>query len=302
MKLLAHSLTESFSNLWRLAVHGVLRLAPVELASAAGATLAQVVVRTSRRNVLSAAHANFRFHRPLATDEEASRAVDAFIDNIGRLMAEFSVMDRIAAQGRITLLASGRAHALMGREPVICLMVHTGNWEMFGPALQQAGYRVSSLIDPPMSAAERRIAESIRLKMGFDLLTPDQSGLRRAIRTLGQNGTVSIFVDEARSGRTMAPFFGRPPHVRGNLAVAARLARRTNAQLLIGYCERHDGCRFRLHVSDPFQLPGPAADLLEDVRFLNGLIEPIILDHLHQWYFLDDSLSLGDETAEQRPA
>lgn len=293
---------ERLSDFWRLAVHSSLRLAPVETASAAGSLLAHAVVRTSRRRVLAAARANLRLHRPDAGDAEIAKSVNAFLDNIGRVMAEFSVIDRIAADGRITLMAPDSARALVGRQPVVCLMLHTGNWEMFGPALQQGGVPASTFYEPPANAAERRIAENIRRRMGFELLTPDRRGVRRAIERLGENATVAIFVDEARSGKTLAPLFGRPPHARGNLSIAARLARRANAQIVIGHCERFDRCRFHLHVSEPFKLPEPDHGVLEDVAFLNARIEPVIVAHLDQWYFLDDSIAPIEDAREAQSA
>lgn len=287
------------SDVWRLVAHRSLRLAPVETASAAGALLAHIVVRTSRRRVLAAARANLRLHRPGASDAEIARSVSAFLDNIGRVMAEFSVIDRIAADGRIALMAPEAARALVGRRPLVCLMLHTGNWEMFGPALRQAGMQASTFYEPPASAAERWIAERVRRRMGLDLLTPDRRGVRRALELLGKNATVAIFVDEARSGRTLAPLFGRPPHARGNLSIAARLARRANAQVVIGHCERLERCRFHLHVSEPFALPEPGHGVLSDVAFLNDRIEPVIIAHLDQWYFLDDSIAPIEDAREE---
>ena len=43
-------------------------------------------------------------------------------------------------------------------------------------------------------------------------------------------------------------------------------------------------------MTEPFTLPDPGGGLLVDVRFLNDRIEPIIMAHLDQWYFLDDCI------------
>ena len=284
-------LSEKLADAWRLALHHALRMTPVSFASLVGVILVQCVVRTSRRHVISAARKNLKFHRPDATDAQINRSVNVFLNNIGRVMAEFSVLDKILAKGRVRLNMADSAHALAGKAPVIGLCLHTGNWEIFGPALRQAGWPFSSFYAPPENGAERRIAEAVRRKMGFELLTPDLRGVRRSIELLRQNATVAIFVDEARAGCTLAPLFGRPPHAQGNLAIAARLARSTGAQFVIFHCERIEACRFQLHISAPFALSETNEGLLSDVAFLNDQIEPVVFRNLDSWYFLDDELA-----------
>ncbi len=284
-------LSEKFADAWRLAIHHSLRMAPVTFASHLGVILVQCVVRTTRRHVLAAARKNLKFHRPDATEAQISRSISVFLNNIGRVMAEFSVLDQIFAEGRVHLNMDDSALALAGKAPVIGLVLHTGNWEIFGPALQQAGLPVSTFYAPPANGAERRIAETVRREMGFELLAPDLRGIRRSIELLRQNATVAIFVDEAKDGCTLAPLFGRPAHAQGNLAIAARLARSTGAQFVIAHCERFEACRFKLNVSAPFALRETNEGILSDVAFLNNQIEPIVLRNLDSWYFLDDELA-----------
>jgi Kdo2-lipid IVA lauroyltransferase/acyltransferase len=122
------------------------------------------------------------------------------------------------------------------------------------------------------------------------LLTPDRHGVHDALTLLRANGTVAIFPDEARRGKTMAPLFGRPPHDRGNLAIVAKLARRTGSQIIVTYSRRIEGARFQLRFEAPVSLPASSKGLLDDIAFLNAQIEPVILRNLDQWYYLDDSI------------
>ena len=86
----------------------------------------------------------------------------------------------------------------------------------------------------------------------------------------------------------MAPLFGRPPHAAGNLAVAAKFARRTNKPVSVFHVTRLPENRFRVFFGPPIHLPVQSMGLLDDVAFLNDLIEPVILRHLEQWFWLDD--------------
>ena len=283
-----NGLLQKLLDHYHLAMHQALRHAPVETASALGSLLVRANVRFNRPEIIAGARRNLARHRPDMNLRDIDRAIWRFADNVGRHMGECSLIERIVDQGRVELIGHGPGQSMVGKAPLLSIHLHTGNWEVFGPALVRYGIPVATFYEAPTSAVQRRIIEGVRLRAGFNLLTPDARGLREALARLRGNGVVSIACDEARAGRLMAPLFGRPPHNKGNLAIAARLARSTRAHLVIAHCERLANCRFALHVSEPFTLPDPGGGLLEDVRFLNERIEPIILSHLDQWYYLDD--------------
>src|SRR5207237_634662 len=79
-----------------------------------------------------------------ATPQEAEQAAMRAFDNAGRVMLEFSVLDRLWAEGRIAL--AGAEHLLAARaagKPVIVMGVHLGNWETIGPTIVELGFRGS---------------------------------------------------------------------------------------------------------------------------------------------------------------
>jgi len=279
-------------DLYQLAMHNALRHAPIEVASALGSLLVRTNVKLNRPDIIAGARRNLMRHRPDASPQEVNAMIWRFLDNVGRHMGECSVLEKIVEPERLEVLGLAACRGLLGKVPVLSIHLHTGNWEVFGPALALNGVQAATFYEPPTSAVQRRIVEKARLQAGFELLTPDKRGLRGAIVRLRNNGVVSIACDEARAGRLMAPLFGRPPHAKGNLAVAAKLARHANAHIVISHCERLPNCRFRLHISTPFTLPEAESGLLEDVRFLNDRLEPVILAHLDQWYYLDDSIEV----------
>lgn len=275
---------------YHLAMHHALRYAPVEAASALAGLLVRANIRFNRPEIIAGARRNLTRHRPDMSAQDIDRAIWRFADNVGRHMGECSLIERIFDQGWVEMTGHGPARSLVGKAPLLFIHLHTGNCEVLGAALITHGFPVATFYEPPTSAIQRQIIDGVRLRAGLGLLTPDGRGLRAALIRLGGNGVVSIACDEARAGRLMAPLFGRRPHDKGNLAIAARLARRTRAHVVIAHCERLANCRFALHVGEPLTLPDPGGGLLEDVRFLNERIEPIILSHLDQWYFLDDQI------------
>lgn len=270
----------------------LLRLLPTEAASAVGSRGYIWNAHTNLKEAVEAAKANLRRHRPAASDAEIDAMVDAFYDAVGRVAAEFAVMHRFFDEGRIAVRNDEGLLATYGRRPIVALCVHTGNWEVFSPVFQKMGVQLNSIIAPPETGFERLVVEQTRRQFGVNTILPTAAGTREAIRVLRANGLVSMFPDEARDKVSYGPLFGRPPHDRGNLAIAARLARMTDAAFVLGHCRRIGTCRFELTFSDIFELP-PATgrpDVLQDVAFLNGRIEPIVLSEIPRWYFLDDAI------------
>lgn len=275
----------------------VMRVLPTDMSSSLGARAVRQNVMQNRPKIIDNAKRNLRHHRPGASEAELDAMVEDFLDGVGRLMAEFAVMHRFLPEGRLEVTGLEAFRAIAGTRPIIAFGLHTGNWETFGPVFQQAGIPLSSFYAPPSNAFERKIAENSRARFGVELLSPDARGARDGLRLLRQNRVVMIFPDEARSGRVMGPLYGRPAHGRGNLAVAARLARHSGACFVICHSRRTAPCRFHLDFGAPFELPaaGEAPDLLADVAFLNGVIEPVVLDNIPRWYFLDDDIGPLDD-------
>ena len=272
------------------ALHALLRRLPIGVVSDTGARLAWLKIRFIDPAVALKARANVRQHFPDMPERDVEKLVWRFVANVGRLMAEFSVVQRFASVDRMELVGVEIARAEVGKIPTIALCLHLGNWEVLALAMQKIGIRIASISEVPENDAHRDIAAATRKDMGVKVLSPDRNGLRRAMSILKDNGVLAIFPDEKRAGTMMAPLFGRPPHLKGNLALAAKLARRTGAQLVVVHCERVAQTRFRLHFSKPFHMDPGVDDPLADVADLNSLMEPVILRHLDQWYYLDDAI------------
>jgi Kdo2-lipid IVA lauroyltransferase/acyltransferase len=278
-------------------LHALMRRLPSDWASALGSFVVRKSVPYTRPGIMPNAKANLKRHKPDASEAELDALVQSFLDGVGRVMGEYAVMDRFIAEGRFEVSGLEAFREIAGQEPIIAFGLHTGNWETFGPLFQHAGIPLTSFYAPPEDPFERQVAESSRATFGVELLSPDASGAREGLRRLRDKRVVMIFPDEARNGQLMAPLFGRAPHTKGNLAIAARLARHAGARFVICHSERSAPCRFHLSISAPFALPDVQGkpDVLADVAFLNSQIEPIIARNIPRWYFLDDAITaVGD--------
>ncbi len=292
---------QAFLGYWRgaglqdladFALHAVLRVLPIDLCSAIGGALGRFVGPRFHKDAVGRARANLKRIDPTLTEAQVEARILSHFDNAGRVMAEFSILHRLVKSGRITVENEAAVLRRHAEGPLLLVSCHTGNWEALGALMASLGMQWSAVYTPPGTRAQQVIAERVRQQFGVHMLPPGKPGVRPTIRTLEAGGTVSMFCDEVHHGRVMAPFFDRPPHLDGNLAIALRFARLTGAQVFVGHGVRLKGARFHVTCTDPVALPShtnPDATLLEDVIALNAILEPIIRANCGQWYFLDNA-------------
>ncbi|MBS7791182.1 hypothetical protein KTR66_14355 [Roseococcus sp. SDR] len=274
---------------WEIGQYLVFRHMPIDLGPRLAAPGIIAYIRRERPWVLERARANLRRHRPWASDDQIEAWVEAFLQNIGAYIGETPTIGRYMAAGRLEIQVADGAREAFRRGGVIALCLHTANWEVMLEALKALGLSAACAPIEWETRGQTWVINDLRRRNGMRYLTRDHAGVRAAYKEVKEGGLLAIFVDEARHGRLMAPLFGRPPHANGNLAIAAKLARHTGAAMVLWHTTRLPGRRFRVTISDVIELPQEPKGLLDDVAFLNGVIEPVVLEHLEQWFWLDDS-------------
>jgi len=276
------------------ALHHGCRLLPTEWCSAIGGGLGILNGRHRYHAVRERAQ---RLYLMLAGDgvtpRDAERAVIRLFDNVGRVMLEFSALDRLWAEQRITV--AGGEHLLAARgagKPVIVMGLHLGNWETIGPAivgLGQGGFKF--IYQPPRSRFEHQLAVAARERYGAIMLRPGVAAARIARRLLvDERGVLLLYADDERKGRISAPLFGRAIPQRANLSNIIRLALASGAAVIPAYAERLDGATFRVTFLAPVELApegeDPGVSLTENVHRLDRVVTPLVLARLDQWYML----------------
>jgi KDO2-lipid IV(A) lauroyltransferase len=224
-----------------------------------------------------------------AAEAAAASAVTGLFDNVGRVMLEFSVLDRLWAEGRIAV--DGREHLLAPRsigQPLIVMGLHLGNWETIGPTIMALCGGVRGFYQPPRSRFEHRLVIAARRRYGAVLLPNGVTGARAAHRHLVEDrGVLLVYVDEERRGHVSAPLFGRELPARANILNIIRLAWASGAAVVPAYAERLEGAQFRVTCLPAIDLlPEGSGALRENVGRIDGIITPLILAHLAQWYML----------------
>lgn len=276
--------------------HFALKLLPIDVCSNLGAFLGRIVMKSKHKGAVANMRRNLEIILPDASVEEREAILTRNCENLGRLMTEFSVLTRICRdEERVKVFGLQAVEQATKNGPVVLIVLHLGNWEVLSSISKKIGIPFHTFFLPLDNPVERWVTARVRQQLGAKLLPEGMLGIGPALQVLKQGGVVSLLCDEAFAGEIRGPFFGRPVHLKGNLALATRLARRTGAKLCILHTARQQTANFDCHFSPVITLPGVHEarvdeDMLNDVRYVNTLVEPIVKSYLDQWYYLHERL------------
>lgn len=233
--------------------------------------------------------------RPEAADPAATEAALVRLwRDVGRTMAEYSVLWRLLPSGRVKVEGTENVPAPGGQRPVLFMAMHLGNWEVIPPTVIAQGFtQAKGIYLPPDNRFDHWIAIAARRDYASKLVIPGPNATRVALKALRDGSGFVIFADEFVRGRVHAPAFGRPHATAGsNIAYVARLAAMTGAIVVPVYCVREgDAARFTVRFLPPVALQTTndrREDVAENVKRLDAVMDPLIRAHLDQWFYVLD--------------
>ncbi len=265
-------------------VIGIVRLFPLERACDFSAWTTQKISRGGRRH--RNALANLEVAYPEKTAEEREEIAMEMWDNIGRVIIEFMMVDRILADADNRIEVENlpmvmRYHNKMGA--TIASTMHMGNWEISGWPMAVAGSE--------MAAVFRIIKNPYIDKYVQEKRTPLYPGglfgkgrvkgvytgfetarlLGRFLRERGRHDTASLgfTADLYDKNGVAVPFFGQDVKFS---PFPAMLVRRLNARMWIGCCVRQGKqSRFRVKFLE-IKVPR-TDDEKEDIRTITASVQ-----------------------------
>ena len=265
---------------WRLETAGydllsaLVRTAPIDAASDFGGWLFKRLgpLTSVHRTVLR----NLRLAFPEWDEAERQRIASAQWENVGRVLIEFFIMDKIMDDStRVEVVGRDRLEAIVASgRPGMFVSGHFANWEVMAAASRLVGidgvlaYRGAN--NPYIDARMRET----RRRYGIKLFAPKGAKGGREIMSALSNGvSVGILSDQKYQEGVMAPFFG---HQVATQHAPVRFAMRFGAPLQPAWVERGKGARFRVVIADPIPLPaegGTHEDVEHAVAAINAFIE-----------------------------
>lgn len=288
-----HHLTQRLEGAAQYAFYHGVRPFPPEFPAALGRMLGPVAGYIDR-NRSYVAHMNRAIPR-IRPDLDAAgqqALLARWWRNIGITHALFPSHEKLARPARVTVQGAERFAEADRLGNTIYLLVHLGSWEMLSHIFTRHHERPwVGIYQPQMSRFQNRLIFAGRRRHRFYVFPPSTQLPRRLIKLIEGGCNGAFFIDEVSEGQSRFPLWGRAVPSGSNVAFSLKLAHRLGARLQPGYLLREPQGRSSVHLLEPFSA---RTDLPRDVfvrrttRTLSALFEPIIAEHLDQWYMLKE--------------
>ncbi|MFD1332589.1 lysophospholipid acyltransferase family protein [Methylopila musalis] len=264
-------------------VAGSCRLLGVDAASAVYGWLWRTVAPFNRRHARALANLALAFPEKTAAEREA--IARAAWDNLGRVMAEGFLLDRLAADAsrfEDHATAAFAARKAEGRGLVV-VSAHFGNWELGASGVGQAGFRTAGVYKALHNPIVDEMVRALRVAFyPGGLLPRGPEAPRRLIAHVRGGGAMVILGDLRDGGGVETPFFGHPAR---STPFPALVARVLNAPLMAGRVTRLKGARFRFDC-ETIDVPRTAdrdADVKAATEAMAAVFERWIRETPDQW-------------------
>jgi KDO2-lipid IV(A) lauroyltransferase len=146
-----------------------------------------------------------------------------------------------------------------------------------------------------------KMSQLIRDESGIKTIDRQATALRTG-KWLQQGGVVWLTIDQNAPDGVLVDFFGKPATT---FPLAVRMARATGAPILPLFVHTKDDGTYVLKVEEPIRLPRGkrgTAELLNELRQLNVLLEKHILQSPDQWFWSHPRWKTADRMSQQQTA
>jgi Kdo2-lipid IVA lauroyltransferase/acyltransferase len=262
------------------------RLFPIDTVSDFGAWLVR------RLGPLTSAHrvaeTNLRIVFPSASDTEISGLLGAQWEEFGRWLAEFPILDRIAAEPeRVEVEGLERLTALRGGHPAVLISGHFSNFEIMALAIMRAGVECQVTYRATNNPYFNERIVTGRQAYGVKLFAPKgASGARELFRALTRGESIALLNDQKFNGGIAAPFFGKPAYTAPG---PSTYALRYRVPLQPMSVQRTGKARFKVIVHEPMRLEDTGdreADIVTAVHRINAFMEERVLARPSEWFWV----------------
>ncbi|HKD18013.1 MAG TPA: lysophospholipid acyltransferase family protein [Thermoanaerobaculia bacterium] len=275
---------------------GLLAALPDRAAARVGGWLVRVYARVgrSRRRIL---HANLRAAFPEKSEAEIGRLARASADWLGTAFVEFLQVSGLDAEGiRDRVRVVGEEHLAAARargRGVFLLSAHFGGWELGAIRAGLIGEPIAPVVRPLDNPLLEEELERRRTRFGNRLIAKHDAA-RDVLRTLRDNGTVAILVDQnvLPNEGVFVPFFGR---LAATTPALALFHLKTDAAVVPAFVWPEGSGRYRLELGAPIladEFRSAGADRDEAVRRATArymeVTEAVVRGKPEAWLWMHD--------------
>ncbi|HEY3948578.1 lysophospholipid acyltransferase family protein [Phenylobacterium sp.] len=263
------------------------RLCPIDAVSDFGAWVFRTFGPLTSKHAI--AETNLRIVFPTAPDADIKAMLRAQWEETGRWIAEFPILDRIAAEpGRVEVEHGERLSVLAGpARPAVLISGHFSNFDVMAVAIVRSGIKCQVTYRATNNPyIDQRIVGK-RRDYGVSMFAPKgMSGTRELFRALRRGESIALLNDQKFNGGVAAPFFGKIAHTAPG---ASTFALSEGLPIILITVQRREKARFTVVIHEPFRLENTGdrnADVAAGVRRINALMERQVLARPTEWFWV----------------
>jgi Kdo2-lipid IVA lauroyltransferase/acyltransferase len=257
-------------------IAGLVRAVPIDVAVDVSAKAWRAIARHDRRH--KRALANLAIAFPEKSEAEREAIALAMWANLGRVMAETMVIDRIIQDpSRIEIVSATMFDRYRGKAgAAIGVTLHLGNWELAVWPLTESGKNPAAIyrsvknpyVDRYLRWLRRDLYPGGLLGKGRNV-EETQTVARLIMDFVRQGGRLGIVCDLHDRGGIPVPFFGK---LAPSVAAPALIARRVGARIWMARCLRvGQQSRFKIEIKE-LKVPR-TANQADDVRWITAAMQ-----------------------------
>ena len=157
---------------------------------------------------------------------------------------------------------------------------HFNNFELMAMQIEKAGIELATIYRPLNNFLLNKTMEQIRTEnICKNQIKKGRAGSREIIKNLIKGKSIAIMIDQRVREGIKTDFFNNQATT---TTIPAQLIKKYNCELVPVYIERRKNNYFKMFVSKPIKIDKNKS-VLEITKFLNNLLESMILRNIDQW-------------------
>ena len=157
---------------------------------------------------------------------------------------------------------------------------HFNNFELMAMQIEKAGIELATIYRPLNNFLLNKTMEQIRTEnICKNQIKKGRAGSREIIKNLIKGKSIAIMIDQRVREGIKIDFFNNQATT---TTIPAQLIKKYNCELVPVYIERRKNNYFKMFVSKPIKIDKNKS-VLELTKFLNNLLERMILRNIDQW-------------------
>lgn len=231
---------------------------------------------------------NLQIAFPEKTHKEHEAILLGMWDNLGRVIAEYPHLERLAANNTRFINVEHLEKAVKDGNGAVFASAHFGNWEVSVPAVYKLyHYKIASTYRAPNNPWTDKMLYRIRTLNGaLHAHSKSAEGGRGMMQDIRNKGMIGILVDQKYNEGVAMPFF---KHLAMTNPIFVRFPQKFKCALLPCVCRRIDGCNFEVTLYpqvNVFDEQGQPRSVEHVIANIHELLEGWIREHPEQWLWI----------------